>query len=132
MGQGGARLRPRRSPGRAELAFDLGDPLLVALVEGPLLDPRGPHEPRLRQDPQMLARGGLADTELGGDEHTAHPIAHEIAVDLTRKVRARRLEPAEDLQPLLVRQRLGDVDRKPIRHFANWLSPVNILGVSIE
>src|SRR5262245_56237918 len=83
--------RGRPLPGRAELAFDLGDPFLVALVKGPLLDPLGAHQPRLRQDPQVLTRGRLAHAELGRDEHTAHAVAHEIAVDLTAKVDARRL-----------------------------------------
>jgi hypothetical protein len=62
------------------------------------------------QDAQVLAGRRLANAELGRDEHAAHAIAHEITVDLAREVRARRLEPAENLQPLLVRERLGDVD----------------------
>src|SRR6266567_4232266 len=112
-----------RLPGRAERALHLGDALLVTLVERPLLDALGANESRVRQDPQLLAGGRLAHAELVRDEHAAHAVAHEVAVDLPRKVRARRLEPAEDLQALLVRERLGDVDRNHLRHFANWLSP---------
>src|SRR5215470_20189762 len=71
----------------------------------------------------MLARGRLAHAELGGDEHAADAVAHQIAVDLPGGVRARRLEPAEDLHALLVGERLRDLDRDHVRHFANWLSP---------
>src|SRR6185369_1501375 len=123
LSRGRRQASRRRLPRRAERALDLGDALFVPLVEGPLLDPLAADEPGVREDPQMLARGRLAHAELGGDEHTAHAVAHQIAVDLPGKVRARRLEPAENLQPLLVRERLRDLDRDHLRHFANWLSP---------
>src|SRR5215470_14441799 len=48
-------------PGRAEGALHLGDALLVALVERPLLDAPGADQPGVREDAQMLAGRGMAD-----------------------------------------------------------------------
>src|SRR5439155_6159244 len=120
------RLHPgllsRGLPGRSKGALRGGDLLLVPLVERPLLDPPRPHQPGAREDLQMLARGGLADPELLSDEHAADPVLDEVAVYLRREVRPRPLQPGEDLEPALVGQSLGHVDRKHLRHFANWLS----------
>src|SRR5437660_1979402 len=46
------RRGPRGLPGPAERALHLGDALLVALVERPLLDPPGAAPPPLRDDAQ--------------------------------------------------------------------------------
>src|SRR5207249_9362771 len=107
-------------PGRAERALHLGDPLLVTLVERPLLDPLGADESGVRQDSQMLAGGRLADTELRRDEHAAHAVAHEIAVGLAREVRARRLEPAEDLSTYLLVGAWGGAGREGRRGGGAW------------
>src|SRR2546422_6550432 len=93
-------------PRGAKRALHFGDPLLVPLVERPLLDPLGTHESGLRQDLQMLAGGRLANAQLRGDEHAADAVAHEVAVDLRREVGARRPEPAEGLEAALVCPRL--------------------------
>src|SRR2546422_8095999 len=94
-------------PRGAKRALHFGDPLLVPLVERPLLDPLGTHEPGLRQDLQMLAGGRLADAQLRGDEHAADAVAHEVAVDLRRGGGARGSGPAEDLEGAAVGPRPG-------------------------
>src|SRR6185312_12942781 len=48
---------------------------------------------------------GLAHAELVRDQRRAHPVAHQVAVDLRRKVLARLLQPVEDLQAPLVGER---------------------------
>jgi hypothetical protein len=98
-------------PGRSKRPLGLGDPLLIPLVERPLLDPLGAHEPSLRQNPQVLTRRRLTDAEFLRDEHAAHAIPDEVAVDLPRKVRAGLLEPVEDLQAAFVGERLDGSDR---------------------
>src|SRR5262245_19878725 len=95
---------------------------LVPLVERPLLDPFGPEESGLRQDPQVLARGGLADAQLLGDEHAAHAILDEIAIDLTREVRQRPLEPLENPKAPLVGERFDGCHWNHRWDFAKWLS----------
>src|SRR5436190_16171469 len=97
------------------------DPLLIAPVERPLLDPLGMEEPCLRQDPQVLTCSGLADTKLLRDEQAAHAVLDEVAGDLGWEVGARLLEPVENLQPLLAGQRLDDVHVKHLCYFAKWL-----------
>src|SRR3989454_10484077 len=84
-------------PRGAKRALHFGDPLLVPLVERPLLDPLGTHESGLRQDLQMLAGGRLANAQLRGDEHAADAVAHEVAVDLRRGGGARRAGPPAEL-----------------------------------
>src|SRR6185295_4548594 len=93
-------------PRRVELPLDRCNALFVALVEGPLLDPLRPQQPRVHEDAQVLARRRPTHAELVGDEYPAYAVAHEVAVRLRRKVIARLLEPREDLQPALVGERL--------------------------
>jgi|SRR5215813_5912099 len=95
--------------GRLNGALHFGDPFLVPLVEGPLLDTLGSQQSCLSQDPEVLAGRRLRDAELLSDEHTAYAIAHQVAVDLRGKVRPRVLEPAEYFEAPLVRKRLDDV-----------------------
>lgn len=47
----------------------------------------------------MLAGGGLADVELFRDEHAAHAVLNQIAIDLRREVLPWILQPGENLQP---------------------------------
>ncbi len=85
---------------------------LVALIENPLLDPLAADQSRLGQDLQMLADGRLAYAELFGDQHRAHSVIHEIAVDLLAEMAARILQPVEDLEALVAgkrAQRLGGI-----------------------
>ena len=66
----------------------------------------------------MLGDGRLADAELLGDEEPANPVFDEIAIDLLAEMRARVLEPAEDLQTALVgKGAKGGGDS----HLGNWL-----------
>jgi hypothetical protein len=53
-------------PAFSEHALYLGDALLVAPVEGPLLDPLDAKHAGCGQQPQVLAGGRRADTELFG------------------------------------------------------------------
>ena len=85
--------------------FDRADLDLVALVECPLFDPLGPDQFRLHQNLQVLAGGRLADPELIGDQYAADAVLDQVAINLRRKIRARVLQPFQDLQPAVARQR---------------------------
>ena len=63
----------------------------------------------------MLARRRRADRELLRDQDATDAVAHEVAVDLLREVRARVLEVVEDLQPLVAGERLHHVDVDHVR-----------------
>jgi hypothetical protein len=80
--------------------------LLIALVHGPALDTFCTYKSRRRQDAHMLAERRRADSELLRDQHAAHPILHEISVDLRAEMGTRVSQPLQDLKPPLVRQRL--------------------------
>src|SRR5713226_2487530 len=90
----------------------LGDSLLVAAVEGPLLDALRLNEAQCGEDLEMLVGARFTHAELVGDEHAAHAVLHQISVDLRREVVPRLLQPVEDGQAPLVRQRCRHVDRK--------------------
>src|SRR6185436_19303731 len=64
-------------PRRVEFPLDGCNALLVALVEGPLLDPLRPQQPRVHEDAEVLARRRLTHAKLVGDEYPAHAVAHE-------------------------------------------------------
>src|SRR5260221_6360233 len=83
----------------------LPDAALVALVEDPLLDPLAAHQSGSGQDAQMLADGRLAYPQLFRQENRADPVLDGVAVDLRREMAARRLQPFQDLQAAVVRQR---------------------------
>src|SRR6267378_6638296 len=102
-----ARLRACRSDA-SQLPFALADALLVALVERPLLDPLRPHEPRLHEDLQMLARRRLAHAELLGDEDAAYAVLDEVPIRLRREVLLGVLEPLEHGAALFVGERADD------------------------
>src|SRR4029079_9260088 len=74
---------------------DLG---LIALVEDALLDALGAQQPAIDQDPHVLAERWMAHADLVRHQRRPHPVAHQVAVDLRRKVLARLLQPVEDLQ----------------------------------
>src|SRR5690349_15037858 len=78
-----------------------GDRLLVALVENPLFDLPRREEARIHEDAQVLRGSRLRDAELLADQHAAHAVLLEIAVDLRPEVAGRILEPVEDLQALV-------------------------------
>src|SRR5207237_7557694 len=90
--------RPAHSQLRADRALDRADRVLVAPVEGPLLDALGAQQAGLGQHLQMLAHGRLADAELLGDQHAANAVARQVAVDLRRKMPLWLLQPFEDLE----------------------------------
>src|ERR1700722_15541705 len=97
---------------------DRAQAFLVALVEGPLLDPLGAHRADLGEELHVLGHGRLADAELLGDQEAADAVLDEVAVDLLAEMRARVLEPVEDLQATFIGEgakRGGDF------HFGNWL-----------
>ena len=95
----------RRLYFRQNCFLDLFDFALVALVEGPLLDPLGTCQTGLAQNPHVFACGRLADPELARNEATANSILYQIAVYLRRKVFCRVLKPLENLQSSVVRER---------------------------
>src|SRR4051812_30115042 len=64
----------------------LGDALLVAAVEGPLLDPLRPDEPEARECFEVTVRARLRHPQLVGDEDAADAVPHQVAVDLRREV----------------------------------------------
>src|SRR4051812_34891148 len=71
----------------------------------------------------MLAERGLADAELLGYQRRAYSVADQVAVDLRREMRARLLQPLEDLQAPLVgegAQRCGGVFHLYC-HLTKWL-----------
>src|SRR5262245_43459641 len=80
-------------------ALQAADRAFVPLVEGPLLDPPRAQQAGLRQHLEMLAHGRLADAELLGDQHAAHAILDQVAVDLRAEMARWILQPFQDLQP---------------------------------
>jgi hypothetical protein len=86
-------LRPTCLPGRPKGALHFGNALLIALVEGPLLDPLRSQEPRMGQDPEVLASRRLAHAELLGNEQPAHAVPYQIAVDLGPKIGSGVFQP---------------------------------------
>ena len=58
-----------------------------------------------------LRRSAGAQDQLARDQHAAHAVAHEVSVDLRRKVLARFLEPSQDQDAPFVREGLDDFDR---------------------
>src|SRR5882724_1603743 len=91
--------------GLTEQPAGLGDALLVAAVEGPFLDPLRLDQTQAGEDLEVLVRAGLGDAELVGDEEAAHAVLDQVAVDLGREVGPRLLQPVEDGQAAVVRQR---------------------------
>jgi len=71
-----------------QLALDLSDPLLVAPVERPLLDPLAANEPGPGKHVQVLAGGGLADAELARDVDTADAV-RQASLTLIRDRRSK-------------------------------------------
>src|SRR5262249_7731906 len=101
--------QPGQPPGMLELvanlAFERGVRLLVALVELPAGHPLRGDEAGARERLQVGGRGRLSDAELVGDEDHAHAVLHEVAVTLRWELRLGVLEPLEDLQPFRARER---------------------------
>ena len=89
----------------------MGDPVLVSAIEYPLSGALGAEQARLGEHAHMLAERRLGDAELLGDQLRADAVLDQIAVGLVREMRARILQPIEDLQPALVGDRLEDFDR---------------------
>src|ERR1700687_1601055 len=87
----------------------LGDALLVAAGEGPLLDALGADEAETRENAQMIADAGLRHAQLACDEKAADAVLHQIAVLLGREIPPRALEPLEDLQAARAGQRGRDL-----------------------
>jgi len=81
------------------------DARFVALVERPLFDALGPHEPSSQEDLQVFAGGRLAHAELFRDQHAADAILDQIAVHLRPEMPSRAFQPFEDLQAAVVCQR---------------------------
>src|SRR5580704_10800265 len=105
------------SPVTSECLLCLGDPVLVALVEDPLLDLLAPDQARPGEQLQMLAAGRLADAQLLRDEQGAHAVFDQIAVALRREAGHRVTQPLEDLKALLVAQRLDEIHIKHKRNY---------------
>src|SRR5262252_962135 len=113
----------RGLPRRSKRALHLGDALLVAPVERPLLDLLAADEPGVHEDAEVLACRRLADTELLRDEDAADAVLDEVAVGLGREMRRRIAEPVHDLEPPLVGERLDDVRRENVTGHAARASP---------
>src|SRR5215510_13881314 len=100
---------PCVSPVTGECLLCLGDPLLVALVEDPLLDPLASDQARPGEQLQVLAAGRRADAQLLGDEQCAHAVFGEVAVALRWEVGHRVTQPLQDLKALLAAQGLDEI-----------------------
>ena len=85
--------------------LDAADLRFITLKESPLLDALGTDESGVQQDLHVLAGGGLTHAELLGNQHTADTVFDQVPVDLRREMLARLLQPVQDLQPPVVRQR---------------------------
>jgi len=83
---------------RPQRPEDLGQPLIVAPIERPLLDASGPDQPRPDEEAHVLAHRGLAHSQLLGDEQSADSVLLEIPVHLRPEVPGGLLEPPKDLQ----------------------------------
>src|SRR6516225_2793571 len=91
-----------RSDLREDSALELPDARLVPPVEGPLLDALAANETCLGEDLQMLAHGRMSHAKFLRDQHPAHPVLHQVTVNLRREVLCRGSQPLEDLQAALV------------------------------
>src|SRR6266849_10798933 len=90
----------------ADRLFGGSNRLLIALVHSPALDTLWAYQSRPGQDAHMLAERWRADSELLCDQHAAHPVLHEVSIDLRTEMDTRVSQPPQDLKPPLVRQRL--------------------------
>src|SRR6266403_1833783 len=85
--------------GFTEHPAGLGDALLVAAVEGPLLDPLRLDQAQAGKDLEVLVRAGLGDAELVGDEEAAHAVLdrvvflHQVLLGAQERGRRRVGEP---------------------------------------
>ena len=123
-------------------ALDVGNPLLVALVERPLLDPLAANQPRLREDAQMLARRRLTDAELVGDEEAADAVftdRHRPVAGIARRSFnqfriARRRSLASALIGSLVetrpRRATSSLPASPLRHLRRTVIRNEVRGVT--
>jgi len=84
--------------------FEPCDCGFVSHIESPLFDTLAADQAGLCECLEMLAGCRLAHAELAGDEHSAHAILDEVAVDLWREVLSGLPEPIEDQQTFVVRQ----------------------------
>ena len=88
-------------------------------------DPDQPvaREPRSERGSEVDRKQPLADAKLFGDEEPTDAVLDEVAIDLFAEMRARILEPIEDLQTALVGEGAkGGGDS----HLGNWLIPLNM------
>ncbi|CAH2408153.1 hypothetical protein MES4922_90090 [Mesorhizobium ventifaucium] len=97
----------------------LGNPALVAAIKCPLLDAFAAQKAGLGQHPHVLAERRLGDPQLFRNQQRADPVLDQIAIRLAWEMRARVLQPIEDLQPALVGDRLEDIN---LLHLAILLS----------
>src|SRR5262249_23192264 len=78
----GPQVRRRCSPCPSESnlscdqVFDLTDAGFVAAVKSPFLDPFTANEAGLRGNAKVLAGGGLAYAQFGGDQDAAHTVLY--------------------------------------------------------
>lgn len=68
----------------------------VTLIKSPLLNSFCADQACVLEYLQVLAGGGLTHAQFSGDEDAAHPIAHQVSVDLRRKMHPRIFEPIEN------------------------------------
>src|SRR5215470_19483699 len=85
------------SPVTAKRLLCLGDAVLVALVEDPLLDLLAPDQARPGEQLQMLAAGRRADAQLLRDEQRAYAVFDQIAIALRWEVGRGVTQPLKDL-----------------------------------
>jgi|SRR5450631_2887354 hypothetical protein len=97
------------SPATTEHLLRLGDTVLVAPVEHPLLNLPAPDQARPAEQLQMLAAGRLADAEFLGNELGAHAVPDQVAIALRREMRLRVTEPLQDQESFLTAQRLDQI-----------------------
>src|SRR5205814_7507833 len=105
--------------GVTEHPAGLGDALLVAAIEGPLLDPFRPDEPEPREDLEVFVRARLGDAQLVGDEDAAHSVLDQVTVDLGRKVVAGLFQPVENGKPAVAGKGRRQIAGK---HLGSFLS----------
>src|SRR5437762_3627816 len=103
--------------GLTEHPAGLGDALLVAAIEGPLLDPFRPDEPEPREDLEVFVRARLGDAQLVGDEDAAHSVLDQVTVDLGRKVVAGLFQPVENGKPAVAGQGRRQIAGKHLGSF---------------
>src|SRR5262249_59936708 len=82
------------------------DRLLVALVHGPAPDAFCPDKASVCQNAHMLAQGRRRNFELFGNQHSADAVLDQVSVDLRPEMRARALQPPQDLDAAFIRQGL--------------------------